>query len=347
MITIKTSGKLYIAGEYQVLNTAGVALVFGIDRFIELSIEEDSKYSYQNGDNIEKEFVYEGKEVVFPNNNNNDIVKKSFEVIFEYLNSKKIMITPFKIVINTELENKNGKKYGFGSSSAIITGIIKIVAEFFKQDLSNDILFKLGVIAQSRADVLTSGGDLAAAIYGTTILYQRYDLNWVKKQKSFSKLIDKKWPKLKIIPFKTNMNFAAIWTKTSYKTEGLTTVIPKAKYRVAKKIVNKMFVSLIDNDYLSLKEQIKEYQSWLESILVEENLITPEISKTLNILNKYLLAGKVSGAGGGDSVIFLYPEGYNFMNLETELHENNLELIMIKDDTLWLVIEKMNMLNMH
>lgn len=328
---IKTSGKLYIAGEYQVLNSGGIAIVYGLNKFIEFEIQESKQYIYQNDNADERIFEYNDKKLDFHNKNNNEIIKKAFEVIFMYLELQNIDITPFKIIIRSELESNSGEKYGFGSSSAIISGVIKAVATYFEVELSNELLFKLSVYAQKLANELTSGGDLAASIYGTTVLYQRYDTKWFNKQDSLEKIISKKWRRLKIVPFETKLNFAAIWTKKSYKTKDIDLDISKKMYRKAKTIVNKMFVNLLDNKYLLIKENIKDYQLWLENILSDNNLITKEISKTLRILNKFNLSGKVSGAGGGDSVIFLYPEGYNFTNLKEELEIYNLELIMLKE----------------
>lgn len=332
MINIKTNGKLYIAGEYQVLQSGGIALVYGIDKYIELNINDSNEYSYQNGDGILHRFLYKDNELSFNDTNNNILVQKSFKMIFEYLEYLNVEIKPFKINILTELESTKGEKYGFGSSSAIISAIIKIVGKYFGIDLDDMLLFKLSVLAQKEADELSSGGDLAASIYGTTVFYKRYNIKWLNKQKSFKKLVSKKWPKLKIIPFKTKMNFAAIWTKKSYKTENIELVISKKQLKQSRMIVNNMYSNFILNNYLEIKTNIKQYQLWLEEILEGENLITPEISKSLKILNKYFLAGKVSGAGGGDSVIFLYPEGYDFKELAEELTKNNLELIMLKEE---------------
>lgn len=329
MINTKTSGKLYIAGEYQVLNSGGLAIVYGLDKYIEFNIESSNNYSYQNGDNIKHSFTYNDDILEFDNSNDNEIVKQAFEVVFKFLELKKVSITPFSILINSELETTKGEKYGFGSSSAIISGLIKVVAKFFGLELSNDTLFKLSVIAQKEANELTSGGDLAAAIYGTTLLYQRYNLKWFLKQKNFSKLLKKKWPKLKIQTFKTNLKFGAIWTKFSYKTKNVELNITKKQFKEAKRIVSSMYVNIIQNNYLEVKSNFKEYQKWLDSVLFDEQLITNEIKLALKILNKFYLKGKVSGAGGGDSVIFLYPNNYDFTELQKELELNNLELILL------------------
>ena len=77
------------------------------------------------------------------------------------------------------------------------------------------------------------------------------------------------------------MNFAAIWTKKSYKTENIELVISKKQLKQSRMIVNNMYSNFILNNYLEIKTNIKQYQLWLEEILEGENLITPEISKSL------------------------------------------------------------------
>lgn len=50
MISLKTHGKLYIAGEYQVLNNGGNAIIFGLNRYIYFNISPSDHYSYTSRD---------------------------------------------------------------------------------------------------------------------------------------------------------------------------------------------------------------------------------------------------------------------------------------------------------
>lgn len=330
MLSVKTYGKLYIAGEYQVLEKQGIAIVLGLKRYMELTIMPNDTFCYQSDDLFENHFEYNSNELKFNNNNNNEIVKATINVAFNYLRLNNINITPFKINIVSNLESDNGKKYGFGSSSAIITGLIKVITKYFKLTLSNEKIFKLSVIAQITANKLTSGGDLAAAIFGTLILYQRYDLKWLLSYSNLYETLNLSWPDLLIEEIPTNLNFGAIWTKTSYHTPNIKLRLSKDSIDIAKDIVKNIKNGLIEDDYLNVYNGLINYQHWFNTILDSNEIITKEILKTLTVLDELNLSGKISGAGGGDSIIFMYQDNYDFNVLNKKLNENNLELINLE-----------------
>lgn len=328
MLEINTYGKLYLVGEYQVLNKKGNAIVFGISKQMNFEISESSSFYYITREE-KYAFKYENLELSFDDLHDNKLIKSSIKTVFEYLEFKKINIKQFGLKINSELETKDKIKYGFGSSSALISGIIKSILNLHLENITDELVFKLSVLAQIDAEEVTSGGDLAASIYGGFIYYRHYNLRWILmniEKKAY--LYSKSWPDLKIIKIKTDLKFGAIWTKKAYKTKGLKKEIEKDDLKHARKIVKNVFLSLSSNNYVKTKENIYEYQKWFNHVLEEENIIIPEIKKTFEITNNYGLATKISGAGGGDSLVFLYPEGFNFTDLKEDLEKNNLELFV-------------------
>lgn len=328
IIKLKTNGKLYIVGEYNVLNEKGNAILYGMNRHINFTIKNHEEFLYKTR-NQKQSFKYNNKTFIFESNNNDELIKKSLEVVFDYLTYKNIEIQQFKLIIDTELETKDGKKYGFGSSSAIITGVIKSILKLHGIINNKLLVFKLAVITQDRLNDLSSGGDLASALNKGVIYYQRYNLKWFNKHKENINIVDKKWPHLKVKKLNNEFKFGAIWTKTSYKTKKLTYNISKTEYKKARQIVKNTYKSIETKNYMALKENIKKYQKWLEQILKKDSLYTKELKKANEILKTFNLASKISGAGGGDSVIFLYPKGFNFKHLSNKCRENDLLLINI------------------
>ncbi|WP_162140083.1 mevalonate kinase family protein [Haploplasma axanthum] len=325
-MNIKTSGKLYIAGEYEVLSKKGNAIIYGISKYIDFEIVESNEFFYQTR-NQKYVYQYENNEII-DTTNEHLLIMEALKSSFNYLETKKIIIEPFGINIKTELEDEKRQKYGFGSSAALISGIIKVILTKYLKSVDNELVFKLSVLTQISTNTLSSGGDLAAAIYGNMVYYERYNLKWLLKKYNKKDIADIDWADLKIFQFNTNQKFAAIWTKKSYQTKQLTRIIRKKEYRTARKIVNNVYVNLVNNKYLELKENLKDYQKWLENILANDDLVTSEIKKALEITNKFHLSAKISGAGGGDSVIVLYPNGYDFKALREELIKNDLELFV-------------------
>lgn len=304
MIKVKTHGKLYIAGEYQVLNTSGNAIIYGMDRYIHIMIEASDKYLYKSR-NKNYYFTFENNSFNF--SNNNKIVNQAIIVAFKYLKANNIAIKTFKINIKSELESNKGLKYGFGSSSAIISGMIKAILLFHDVEVDNLLIYKLSVIAQIKAKAITSGGDLAAAIYGGYIYYERYNLEFVLNNIENKDLLNIDWPGLKIEKMHVrNINIMAVWSKKVYRTKPLENVITKKDYKYANRLVKTLKVGLEENKFKLINKAIAAYDQWLVRILKGTNRYIDEFNIINDVAKKHQLSSKLSGAGGGDSAIILY-----------------------------------------
>lgn len=257
------------------------------------------------------------------------MLNESINQTFKFLKSKNIELKPFHLTIKSNLEEHSNKKYGFGSSSALITGVIKSILLFHEYNFDKYLIYKIAVLTKYKNNDISSGGDIAAAIFGGFLYYKRYDVKWLEKNISKNNILEIKWKGLKIREIKTNLCFNAIWTKTSYTFKNLSSKLTNNDYKIANKIVKSTYRNLLNNNYLKLKEDINNYQLFLERILETDNLYTNELKLAISIAKSYNLSAKISGAGGGDSVILIYPKGFNFSNLKEDLKDNNLQLIEI------------------
>ncbi|WZU01556.1 hypothetical protein MGH68_19465 [Erysipelothrix sp. D19-032] len=82
----------------------------------------------------------------------------------------------------------------------MIVAVIASVLDFYQISISKIELFKMAVLAQLEMHELSSGGDLAAAVFGGLIIYERYDVQWSKTHQSSSEILHLEWPLLKIEP---------------------------------------------------------------------------------------------------------------------------------------------------
>lgn len=327
MIEITSNGKLYITGEYNVLNKKGQAILLGVNRHINFKVKQADKFSYIDN-NIKELFSFDDGKIRFSNGNDR-LVKLAITESFNYLKNIDVSVKPFSISIESDLMNDEGIKYGLGSSGAVITGTIKSILAFHNIELDPYLIFKIAVITKVKAEEFSSGGDLASSMFEGLIYYRRYNKKWLLKNIDNKNIYQMKWKDLKIKQIESNYTFGAVWTKESYKTLPLTYKISKKEYKYANRLVKHTLKSIISKDYASLKENIKLYQNWLEVILAKDNLVTEKLDIAIKIAKEHHLTAKISGAGGGDSIIVLIPEGYDLTAFNKTLIENDLEFLEI------------------
>lgn len=327
MIEITSNGKLYIIGEYNVLNKRGNAILLGVNKHINFKIVANDNFSYVDND-VKELFKFKKGQVTFTNGNDK-LVKYAISEAFNYLKSIDVEIKPFTISIDSNLANENGIKYGLGSSGAIITGTIKSILTFHKVLIEPELIFKIATIAKLKSGEYSSGGDIASSLIEGLIYYRRYNKKWLEKHIDDKNIYHRKWKDLKIEKLPLNFTFKAIWTKESYKTLPLNYKITKKEYKQANKLVKKAKDSIINKDYPSLKNIIKSYQDWLDLVLKQDQLVTDKLALAIKIAKDHHLTSKISGAGGGDNVIVLVPDGYDLTEFLKTLVRNDLELLEI------------------
>ncbi|WP_181786403.1 phosphomevalonate kinase [Streptomyces phytophilus] len=91
----------------------------------------------------------------------------------------------------------NGRKYGLGSSGAVTVAAVAAVAAFCGLDLPTGDRFRLAMLATARIDPKGSGGDLAASTWGGWIAYQAPDRDFVvdlARRRGTAEALRTPWP---------------------------------------------------------------------------------------------------------------------------------------------------------
>lgn len=306
----KYPGKLFLMGEYAIMEPGSISVVSAVDHYLNITVEEhkDFEIHSSHGKLIGSD-VFTKK--IMPH------VHASLKVLNALIDFK-----PFKMTIESELE-VGGKKIGFGSSGVVVVGVLDSLLKFHDKDLSRLELFKLACLVQLEMEEFSSGGDLAATIFRDTVAYQSYDVKWLKNQDfDVERLIHLQWPMLDIYPLKLNDLFSIEigWTGTPHSTNvSLQQLRHKSyedevfynKWVDEANIITKCFIDSVHNgNFEGLGKQVEKYQvhmkvleSWLSIDIVTEKL------NHLNISTKY--PSKVSGSGGGDCGIVFLPQEYS------------------------------------
>lgn len=195
--------------------------------------------------------------------------------------------------LNITTHSQFSHTYGFGSSSAITIATIKALSLLYKIRLFDKELFDLSYKAVLEIQGVGSGFDLAAALWGGTLLY-----------KKGAKIVKR----LKI----RNLPLVVCYSGVKADTPTLVRQVEELKRRHPKK-VKKIFEQM---ERLTLKaKRLLVLKKWPEvgQLMNENQRLLEELGVSTQVLEKLIraaleagaLGAKLSGAGGGDNIIAL------------------------------------------
>ena len=300
---VKTGGKLYIAGEYSVLTPNQSAIIKNIDIFMQAEIKFSEKYSIYSD-------MYDYSVTLEEDDGNYSLITETVKIVNEYLQLKEVDIQPFDMKITGKME-KNGKKYGIGSSGSVTVLTVKAMAKLYSYDISSEELFKLSSYVLLKGGDNGSMGDIACISYGSPVMYTSFDRNLIKekmKNSSLVEIMNLEWGyKIEKIHCPEKYEFLVGWT-------GIPSISGKMIIEV-KNSINNEFLEKSEKIVRNLKNGIEHGNKKIISENVEEN------SKLLKMLHEKIysrkllelvesaegldICAKSSGAGGGDCGIVI------------------------------------------
>ena len=295
---VKTGGKLYIAGEYSILTPSQSAIIKNIDIFMQAEIKFSEKYSIYSD-------MYDYSVTLEEDDENYSLITETVKIVNEYLQLKGVDIQPFDMKITGKME-KNGKKYGIGSSGSVTVLTVKAMAKLYSYDISSEELFKLSSYVLLKGGDNGSMGDIACISYGSPVMYTSFDRNLIKekmKNSSLVEIMNLEWGyKIEKIHCPEKYEFLVGWT-------GIPSISGKMIIEV-KNSINNEFLEKSEEIVRNLKNGIEQGNKEIISENVEEN------SKLLKMLHEKIysrkllelvessegldICAKSSGAGGGD-----------------------------------------------
>ena len=214
-------GKLYIAGEYAVVD-GSAAIVAAVNRYVTVKVyDENLPALSQEGRKYYGVIVSEKenyKPIFWTRSSDGSIEILGYEKYAYVLAAMRVIDSyasecfapnmdrkSYNLHISSELDDaKSGRKYGLGSSAAITVATVRALCKWYGLKPDVPTICKLSLIASSMVKKSGSGGDVAASSCGGWILYRAYDREWLESElgliksgeSDFSKLLRKKWPRL-------------------------------------------------------------------------------------------------------------------------------------------------------
>jgi phosphomevalonate kinase len=320
---VKVPGKLMIAGEYAVLERDYKAVVAAVNRYVTAHIKPSEKNKLilpQYGmENITWEINQGGLHF-----NSSDarlsFIKSSIFVASQFLRERSIKLIPFELQVSSELDDPSTcKKYGLGSSAAVVTAVISAVLQLHcgRAIASLEEIFKLSAIAHVKTQGGGSGADIAAAVYGGWLEYSAFSAEWVlgrvSQGGSICSILEEPWPYLLIRPIKPppSLQLAVGWTGEPAATAPMIKGIQNFRdsntkayeefLRESAEAVKGLLQSFDSGDCAKAINSVSGNRKALQKLGKAAGVdIETEKLRVLCSTAENFGSGKSSGAGGGD-----------------------------------------------
>ena len=226
-------GKLYIAGEYAVVDGAA-AIVAAVNRYVKVTVDDENLRCENTQENLRENLcenastrrkyygiiTSEGENykplywsrdldgnIFYRDDLDSENSAKSYSYVLAAMRvvdayAREIYApncnrNVYNLHISSELDDaKSGKKYGLGSSAAVTVAVVRALCKWYGLKLETSTISKLSLIVSSTVKKSGSGGDVAASSLGGVILYRAYNREWLEAELSLINSGDSDFDKL-------------------------------------------------------------------------------------------------------------------------------------------------------
>lgn len=304
-------GKLYVTGEYAVMDEHGLAVIAGVDRYVAATAtscgdgEQPRVYSSY--------YPPQGRiiDLAAPD----DIVTHVISLVYRIADQRGVATVPVSVTIESDLDDADsGAKYGLGSSGAVAVAVTRALGEQLGLGLDSLGVYKIATVATLLAGAAGSGGDIACSSHGGVVLYRR------PNPEALAALVEAdpvaatqaSWPNLRIESRGDlgGLTLLVGWTGSPVKTDSQ---LKKAGgvdaefVRSVSSLSEKLWQALADEDHAAAITCLRDNRALLLAYERDRdlNIETEKLKALADIATSASAAGKSSGSGGGDCGIAL------------------------------------------
>jgi phosphomevalonate kinase len=345
MIEASAPGKLFVAGEYAVVEAGYPAVLVAVDRHVTVRLSPAEGAGSITSDQYGRMPVVwrrVGDRVVIDHDSRPfDYVLAAIDVVERYAVEQGRTLAFSDLTITSELDDHSGRKFGLGSSAAVTAATVRALDAFYDLRLPTMSLLRLALIATVSVNPMGSGGDVAASLYGGWIKYTALDRDWLRAALSdcreggastLTALLAADWPGLSVrrLPAPASMQLVVGWTGVPASTMRLVEAMQSRKgadeshypdFLAASRDCVDAFADAIEQDDApAAKEQLRRARRLLTALAEAAgvHVETPALRTLVESAELVGAAAKSSGAGGGDCGIVLVDTG---TDLEPMLRE--------------------------
>ena len=346
MISQSAPGKLYIAGEYAVVEPGHQAVLVAVDRFITVRITQAEDGGSAGPTGHISSTLYEAQSltwyrrpedgVVMVDKQFDDYVVSAIRMVEQMVREAGGPLRYFDLDVSSELDDGCGRKLGLGSSSAVTVATVRAVARFYGLVLDDMAVYKLALLATDAVQPIGSGGDIAASSFTGWVAYTSPARAWLHQvsgapgtgnspggSAGLSELVRMDWPLLSIRRLPApGLRLSVGWTGSPASTPRLVADVQAhtrgaqdaaytAFLRESEACLSALTLALREDDGGEIGLRIQEGRRLLSGLSRTSGITieTPQLRRLVEIAQEHGAVAKSSGAGGGDCGIALCPPG--------------------------------------
>lgn len=296
-ISVQTGGKLYIAGEYAILTPGQTAILKNIPIHMIATVKESEKitlfsdmFDYATDMTADKNYA---------------LIQQTIVTLATYLDKSLLDLPAFKLDITGKLE-RDGKKFGIGSSGSVTVLTLKALSAFYELNLSADTIFKLASYTLLKLGDNGSMGDIACIAYDDLVAFTSFDRQkvstWVATE-DIKTVLAKDWGyRIETIKPALACDFLVGWTRQPSISKDMINLvksaITKAFLEDTERNVQICKQALQTGDKMAVKASLQKVSDLLLGL---SSAIYNDKLKALKSAEKGLdVIAKSSGSGGGD-----------------------------------------------
>lgn len=325
MIETRAPGKLFIVGEYAVVEAGEPAVLVAVDRFLRVRLTKRASPS-EVGDATDSSHV-----------------QAAIDVVDELRLERGLPGRHFDIATESDLDEADGRKYGLGSSAAVTVATIEALDHLYGLGLTAHERFRLALLATIEVSPRASGGDLAASTFGGWVRYSSPDRAALRTHRSehgvTAAMQCEAWIGCEIEQLPTPQDFTLLvgWTGSPASTETLVGQVakrvtaPLSEFLASSRACVDEFCSALSSGPTPGSREaafaaVRRARMLLQRLGEDRGIAieTAALDELCETAERYGAAAKSSGAGGGDCGIALAAPDHDIAGILREWQQNGI-----------------------
>jgi len=346
MIEIKAPGKLFVAGEYAVVEPGHPSILVAVDRCVTVRLEASEHEGRIFSDQ------YGRAPIIWRRNRNGVVVdheERPLDHVLSAVSTMEALVAELGVApkfsalsITSELDDESGRKFGLGSSAAVTTATVRALDEFYQLDLTRTQMLKLAILATIDVAPAASGGDLAASMFGGWLRYTSPDrarLRELRHQSGVLAALRDPWAELGLerLSPPTSLRLLVGWTGEPASTTRLVDELQSRKWAesahytafltASRAAVDALTIGLNDDDPALVLGAVRSARATLAGLGRDAgvDIETAALAQLCDAAERLGGAAKSSGAGGGDCGIAFIGQSVSTTALEDDWSAHGIE----------------------